>query len=81
MLTVAVAHVFRNTYSCYLHDLYHVRLFTPDLRGRQPLKDARLAECSPAALRLRQVLEKPYDAMLHLDISIGLQQGSKIGGE
>ena len=78
LLTVATAHVFRHTDGCDLDDLDHVCPVAPDLRASESLDDSCLAESSPAALRLCQVFEEPNDAMLHLDISFGLEQRGEI---
>ena len=81
MLTVATAHVFRDTYSCHLDDLHYVCLLPPYVGRPEPPDNTSLTEGCPATLRLRQVLQEPYNAMLHLDIGIGLQQRGEIGSK
>lgn len=81
MLTVAVAHVFRNANGCNLYDLHHVCPLAPYLRRRESLYDGRLPKCGPVPLRLREVLQQPDHAVLHLDVDFGLQQRRKVGRE
>ena len=81
MLTVAVAHVFRDADGSHLNHLHHVGLLAPDLRRPKSLNDPRLAEGWPAPLRLREVFEESNDTVLHFEVCIGLQQRSQIGGK